>query len=118
MNKKKKILPILILLGLGGAYFIWLKVTGIAIPCMFRKVTGYLCPGCGVTGLLYHLIMLDFKEAYHANPFLFVTGPILAAELIYATYCSVKNRRLPRWNEGAVLVYGIALCVFGVLRNL
>lgn len=118
MKTSKRFLPILIVLGLGGLYFIWLKLTGWAIPCMFYKISGYRCPGCGVTGLIYHVIHLEFLEAYRANPFLFVTGPLLLAEIFYSSYRSFKGKKLSKWNEIAVVVYAVALCVFGVVRNL
>ena len=80
MKMSKKILPILVVLGLGGLYVIWLKLTGMAIPCFFRKVTGYLCPGCGVTGLLYHLVYFNIKKKTSTN--LFKTCLILAFSIL------------------------------------
>ena len=47
------------LLGMAGLlYGIFVSYTGLAIPCLFRKVTGLLCPGCGVTGMCVALWFL------------------------------------------------------------
>ena len=31
-----------ILVGIGILYYIFIRVTGLAIPCIFRKITGFL----------------------------------------------------------------------------
>ncbi len=36
--------------------------------CGFRKVTGYPCPGCGLTRAADHFAHLDFFGAFKANP--------------------------------------------------
>ena len=37
-----------LLLAAGLGYALWVRLTGLALPCPFRAVTGLLCPGCGV----------------------------------------------------------------------
>lgn len=107
----------LVIPAIGIAYYVWLLVTHIAIPCMFHKITGWLCPGCGITNLFLSLGRLDFKGAFHANPFLFVTGPLLLAEIVYDWIRQSRNKPNPRWNKILLWVYVAALCIFGVLRN-
>lgn len=102
----------------GAGYYGWLRITGLAIPCMFRNVTGLLCPGCGITTLILCLGEGNLAGAYQANPFLFVTGPVLIAELVYVFFLHGKGKRIPKWNNIAVTVYAAALCLFGVWRNL
>ena len=31
----------------GCAYAAFYRITGIGIPCLFRLITGFKCPGCG-----------------------------------------------------------------------
>lgn len=102
----------------GIAYYIWLKAGGRAIPCMFRKITGWKCPGCGITTMLWNLLEFDFLNAYRANPFLFVTGPFLLAEILYLVILSYKERGIPKWNEWILGIYTCALIIFGILRNI
>ena len=40
------------------AYYYLNKFAGFGIPCMFHYFTGYLCPGCGTTKLLFSLLEL------------------------------------------------------------
>lgn len=112
---KKKGLAVL---GAGVLYLIWIKATGWMIPCIFRRVTGLKCPGCGVTHMLLELLRLDFTGARTQNAFLFYTLPLLAAEIIYARVMASKRKQLPRWNEVLLLIYCAALIVFGILRNI
>ena len=40
---------------------------GMAIPCLFYRFTGFLCPGCGNSRALYALAHLHFIEALRYN---------------------------------------------------
>lgn len=115
MNKRLK--SVLILPALGIGYFVWLKLTDIAIPCLFRKITGLLCPGCGITTMVLCLADFDFKGAFAANPFLFVTSPFLIAELTYYFAKSLRDKTISKNNEKIVIVYCILFCSFGIARN-
>ncbi|MBB6365418.1 hypothetical protein FHR56_000531 [Xanthomonas sacchari] len=37
-------------------------------PCMFHALTGYYCPGCGMTRALHALVHLDPVGAFAMNP--------------------------------------------------
>ena len=117
-NSKKTIKTVLLLLAAGLCYLVWIKLTGLALPCMFRSLTGFKCPGCGVTTMFTALASLDFKASFNANPFLFVTVPFLCGEIIYRIYLKCSNMKCNKARETAVICYGIALCIFGIVRNL
>ena len=89
MTKKarlKKLLMNIFLLGMAGLlYGIFVSYTGLAIPCLFRKVTGLLCPGCGVTGMCVALLHLDWRGAFSCHPVLFVLLLPLTAVFILST---------------------------------
>ena len=98
------------LLGMAGLlYGIFVSYTGLAIPCLFRKVTGLLCPGCGVTGMCVALLHLNWKGAFFCHPVLFVLLLPLTAVFI----CSAA-----RWQNLILYVSVAALVIFGVVRNL
>ena len=103
---------------LGVVYYIWIRATGLFVPCMFYKLTGWKCPGCGITTMFYRLGMFDIHGAFLANPFLFVTGPFLLAEIVYSFVLSCHNKPLPKWNNVLVWCYCGALIVFAVIRNI
>lgn len=103
---------------LGPAYLMWLRAGLPAVPCMFRRLTGLKCPGCGITSMALCLSRLDFKGAYEANPFLAVTGIPLAACLAWRK-AGRTRLKLPRhMHERAATVYIAALLIFGALRNI
>ena len=54
-------------LGIGFAYVVWLRLTGIGIPCVVNTATGMLCPGCGISRMFLSLLKLDFPAAWHYN---------------------------------------------------
>ena len=99
------------LLGMAGLlYGIFVSYTGLAIPCLFRKVTGLLCPGCGVTGMCVALLHLNWKGAFFCHPVLFVLLLPLTAVFICSAAGYVQN--------GILYVSVAALVIFGVVRNL
>lgn len=115
---KKTTKKLVVIFGMGIAYYLWLRAGGIAIPCIFRSITGWKCPGCGITTMIWNILELDFISAYQANPFLFLTAPLLVAEIVYVIVLSYQKRRLPRWNEYLAGIYAIALVIFGIVRNI
>ena len=104
----------------GLLYGIFVSYTGLAIPCLFRKVTGLLCPGCGVTGMCVALLHLDWRGAFSCHPVLFVLLLPLTAVLICGAAGYVQNGRFrfARWQNLILYVSVAALVIFGVVRNL
>ena len=114
----KKYTPGLLLAGAGLLYFIWIRVTGIMIPCPFRAVTGIRCPGCGITTMLLCLSKGDLRAAFDANPFLLVTSPYLAFLLIHSFRQRFAGyRKESIWVRRSEIVYLILLLAFGVIRG-
>lgn len=50
---------------------------GFFPQCIFRKMTGLDCPGCGTTRALYHLLHGHVWTAFRFNPLMFVLLPLL-----------------------------------------
>ena len=109
----------LIVLGAGILYFVFTTVTKIGIPCPFRFVTGLQCPGCGISRMLISLAHLDLVSAFHYNPFILLTSPILLFIIFYADYRYIKtgDGSLGKWNF--FLIAELAgLLIFGIVRNI
>ena len=115
---RKKLRTLIILLAAGAGYYIWLRLTGLGIPCVFHLATGLLCPGCGITRMILCLSRGDFSGAFAANAFLLITLPFLAAELIGSAVLYIRGRRMPVWNNRLLLVYCGALLGWAVIRNI
>ena len=107
-----------IILGIGLAYLIFTLLTGIGIPCLFYRLTGFQCPACGVSRMIVSVAKLDFAAAFHYNAFLLVTAPILLFCLIYpdVRFVLSGNRKLG-WVNVVLWCELILLVVFGVIRN-
>ena len=115
---QKEIRYLLMIIGIGFGYYLWLNFTHLGIPCPFRTITGWLCPGCGITHMSIALIQLDFHTAYLENPFLLLTLPFLIGEILYQRYLQLTKQTNPQWNQVLLWLYVIALIIFGILRNL
>lgn len=94
--------------------------TGIAIPCLFYKVTGLRCPGCGVSRMCIALMKGNIAEAARYNSLLFFLLPFLLLILGDYLFRYVKTGRfvLRRWQNAVLYVMIVALVIFGILRNI
>ena len=88
------------------------------IPCPFRAVTGWKCPGCGITHMVLCLARLDFAGAYAENPFLTVTLPVLACITAGDLLRRIKGKKAGKLQMTVQYAYLTALLLFGVWRNL
>ena len=114
---KGKVSAGLLLIGAGLLYYVWIRVTGLMIPCPFRLLTGIRCPGCGVTTMIMAAGRGDLHSALEANPFLFVTSPFLIALLIHRLRLRTGGRQeTDGWRIGEK-VYLAALLLFGIVRG-
>lgn len=109
-----------IVLGGGLLYGAFVKITGFAIPCMFNRLTGWKCPGCGVTRMCMALLQWNWKAAFYYHPMLFVQLPFLGMIALrnVISYIKTGSGRLSRF-ETVVLYIAIVLLVgFTVFRNI
>lgn len=110
------LLTALLALGLGYAGLVnWL---GFGLPCPFRTLTGFLCPGCGVSRLCLALLRGDLAGAWAANLALCLALPPVAALLVWRGVGYVKGRGPARWENQVWLTLAVLLVIFGVARNL
>lgn len=47
----------------------------LSVPCLIKTLTGFECPGCGITRALQSLLRGDFNHAWQHNPLLFFILP-------------------------------------------
>jgi len=77
-NKNKVILILLLCLGVVLIYFLFDPVTNKYFPsCIFYKVTGLFCPGCGAQRSIHSLLTGNIIAAVHANILLIFCLPFL-----------------------------------------
>jgi hypothetical protein len=62
----------------------------ICVPCLFKSLFGFNCPGCGLTTAFISLVELDFKKAFDVNWLIFIVVPF---GLFYLSQDYVKHKR-------------------------
>jgi hypothetical protein len=114
-------------LALGGAaavvaiaVFYILGRRGIGIPCLFRSVTGWLCPGCGNSRAALALLRLDFSGALEYNmlfplEFAYLAWVIFRCCRSYLAGGRFTYRSKRPWIDGILLA---AVLLWWPLRNL
>lgn len=122
MSERKKLSKsIAVFLMLGLAYYIFIKITGISIPCPVNFITGgrILCPGCGITAMCLNILIGNFHRAFMANPCIFILAIIWSVifilKLTIQPQCLKNNAKIFRAFVWLTLV---ALIVFGIVRNI
>ena len=86
--------------------------------CVFHDLTGWYCPGCGITRALHALVHFDLRRALAMNAFLVLSLPLLAAMALQGlTSRALLPRRVQRVAFNGRRWIG-ALLVFGIARNL
>lgn len=105
------------IVGLGYAFFV--QKTGYAIPCLFYKITGFYCPGCGVSRMCLALLKGDIKSAFYANQMIMICIPILFFIGIKSIVEIKKYGKIKKKQKDILLwCMVIGFVIFGVLRNL
>lgn len=105
-------------LAIGLGYVLWLRLGGSGIPCLVRKATGLLCPGCGVTRMFLALLRLDIAGAFRHNGAMLL---LFCYWNLTALLCFVGK---PAFVRGSRFLYGSLwvsvgiLVAFGILRNI
>lgn len=102
-------------------YFYLNNKYGFSINCVFHELTGFYCPGCGITRCLFALLRLDFYEAFMYNQLVFILLPFLVALIVYRIYLYVFDKqdkilvKVPNmvWILLLVIVIG-----YGIVRNI
>lgn len=112
----RDVLLLLILIG----YYFFNKYTGIYIPCIFREITGYKCPGCGITHLIFALLKLDFREAFISNPLVFIYLPFIIMYFAYFDYLYIYDKEdkiIKKIPNYVWIILIIITLLYGILRN-
>ncbi len=88
--------------------------------CLFHRLTGLNCPGCGGLRAAHQLLHGHLKQAFLLNPLLFVMAPALAWLGLSQLWRAATSRELahPFKHPASVWALLIAVVVFGIARNL
>lgn len=99
-------------------YGILYAFTKKGLPCIFHKITGLYCPGCGITRMFVSIFKLNIYQAFRYNPLVFI---LLIISLFYLLVDALKYKiskvhiALPK---SIYIVLLIIVIGFGILRNI
>lgn len=96
-----------------GYYFLS-KYTSFYIPCLFHWLTGYYCPGCGVTRMFFAILKLNFYQAFRFNPLVFILLCLFIMYMLIKVIFKI-NYVIPK--RVYYVLIGIII-LFGILRNI
>jgi hypothetical protein len=121
MYRRSTVIAIWSLLVAGAVYLFLFEPgkSGFFLPCMFRLLTGFTCPGCGITRALHQVLHGHFINAFTLNPLFVLLIPFLI--LAFLRYSVIVMRGgVPRRNAlPAVYIYALffAILSFWIFRN-
>ena len=106
-----------------GAAAVWYfdpAKTGFFPVCPLYAMTGYACPGCGLTRGFHALFHGDVLTALDYNALLPLFGLLITFAFISMVFFAVRGRRVPidLLHPTGLWVFFILLVTFGVVRNL
>ena len=91
------------------------------VPCPFKYLTGYHCPGCGSQRVIHKLLHGELLAAFRLNPLMILSLPLIffglramTLNFIYNTELRVK---LFYSNLFIYIYFGIVL-VYWIVRNI
>lgn len=93
----------------------------IYIPCVFKKITGFYCPGCGITRCIMSILHGQFYQAFRYNPLIFLYLPFLFLYFFYNIYIYIfnqKNRIIDKVPRQVWYIFLFITILYGILRNI
>jgi len=88
--------------------------------CPLYEMTGFACPGCGLTRGFHALFHGDVSTALGFNALLPIWAVIIAYVWVSLVVYAIRGKGLPMWptNPAFLWTFMIVLLVFGVVRNI
>lgn len=104
----------------GFAYAFLCNLLDFGIPCFFRLITGFKCPGCGVSRMCISLLKLDLVSAWKYNAAVLCMLPLGAVVFVdvIVRYISCGVKIPHKWCSVLIWLMIAALLIFGVFRNI
>ena len=109
---------------LSALILVWLFDPSEAVwmpKCLVHSLTGWQCPGCGITRAAHAFLHGRFAEAFAYNRFFIISIPYLVAVAavtdVPALGRCARLRRVVLGPELAI-TYVVLFCIWFVVRNL
>lgn len=111
-------LIVVLTVGIAVYFFVDPAETSWMPQCVFRRITGLDCPGCGSQRMIHALLHGDLAKAWHQNAFLILSLPYLAVLGI----ASAAPHRFPRLfrtvhSPAVIIIFAILIIFWTIFRN-
>lgn len=111
MKRKDYIIFIIVLIVMA----ILVLLERIAIPCIFNKITGFYCPGCGITRAIRALLKGDIQTSFRNNILLYTVIPLLFIAMALNKITKYKYKK----TYNIVLIFLLVITIgYGIIRNI
>lgn len=113
LNKKTlAVIAIIILVVLTYITYIANPSKSPIFPCLFNKLTGLYCPGCGMTRALHSLMHFNFYQAIRYNVLIALIPPLLGM------YIFMRYKAMEGYSEIIIYVMLALAIAYGIGRNM
>lgn len=93
--------------------------SGIMPACIFKKVTGWECPGCGSQRMLHALLHGEVLEACRYNPLIAAVAPLIPVMVWLELTRKSHPRRYARiYNKYTPAIIGAIIVAWTIIRNI
>lgn len=120
LRMKSSIKKAAVYLLVGLAYYVFVRLTGWGIPCVFSLLTGILCPGCGISRMFMALLRLDFYAAFRYNALIFCALPFVLIFGIrhWLRWVKTGSNDTDRLEKALVMIAAVLTIAFWIMRNM
>ncbi|ADL53557.1 hypothetical protein Clocel_3891 [Clostridium cellulovorans 743B] len=89
-------------------------------PCLFKKITGFYCPGCGSTRAIHALLNLNIWQAFRYNMLMVTLLPYMVYEMTAIILKILFNKEIPRIPMNGKVIYAllITIILYWLFRNI
>lgn len=93
----------------------------LRVPCPILHLTGFYCPSCGISRMLFALFHGDFYQAFRYNALLFCLLPFLLflwLDVLIKWIWKKPNYLIKRIPHGIWYAFLVVFILFGIARNI
>lgn len=117
---KRYIVPAIIGVGAFIAIYYFFNPEEHIFPqCLFYRLTGWQCAGCGSQRMIHALLHGDIVAAWHYNAMILLASPILISMLV----ANLFKHKIPRFHKFIYSPWVVwtlvgSIMVWWILRNI
>jgi hypothetical protein len=82
--------------------------------CLLYKLTGFVCPFCGSTRAIHHLLHGNFLTAFGMNPLIIIF--LLFSPVMYKYFLTTAKKH--RDKQYVPILFITVLFIYGIIRNM